>query len=109
MGRKGGRRKTSLEYFTAPLFGLIEMTVGTLVTGTLEDAKDPLLFELLVTSSFFFFFCQVTLLLFFPLGQGNFHSSCEWKSEVMFSIRSPPWESHCLLLVIFLVFRMYKI
>lgn len=71
MGREGGRRKTSLEYFTAPLFGLIEMTVGTLVTGTLEDAKDPLLFELLVTSSFFFFLPGYSA-AFFPFRPGQF-------------------------------------
>lgn len=32
------------------------MIVVALVMGTLEDARDPLLFELLVASSLFFFF-----------------------------------------------------
>ena len=77
--REGGGKLHLKIYCPLPPFWLIEMTVGTLETGTLKGAKDPLLFESLVTSIFFFFFFLARLLCLFlftfmPGVNGNLRS-----------------------------------
>ena len=74
-----------------------------------EGCKGSFTIWIISHLSFFFFLLGYSVCSFLRLCQVSSDSSCEWKSEVMFSFSSSPWESNCLFLVIFLVFRICKI
>lgn len=81
-GEREGGGKLHLKIYPPTPFWLIEITVGTLETGTLKGAKDPLLFESLVTSVFFFFLLGYFVCSFYvyarsvliPVVNGNLRS-----------------------------------